>query len=121
MVCLFAIASSLNLRSETSYEQAYVEKNQGLQGGAVPSEVVRPKLRAVSEDLKIDVLVTVDSKGRVARVEVLRSTNARHNTAVARAAKQWKFLPARKNGEAVPSKVRIPFVAKEPEATLAMR
>lgn len=121
MICLFALAGPLIAKSEPAYEQAYVEKHQGLEGVAVPTEVVRPLLRAAPENLKIDVLVTVDSKGKVTSAKVLRSTDSRHNTTVVRAAKRWKFLPAQIEGESVPSKVRIPFVAQELNSSLAMR
>ncbi len=121
MVCLLAIAGSLNLYSETGYEQTYVRKHQDLRGVAVPTEVVRPKLRAAPEDLKIDVLLSVDSKGKVIRAKVLRSTDVRHNTEVVRVVKRWRFTPAQIDGEAVSSKVRIPFVGKEITDEVALK
>ena len=121
MVCLFALIGSSNAYSETGYEQTYVEKQQSLEGVPVPTKVTKPWLPGASEGLQIDVLLTVDSEGKVAKAEVLESSDSRHNAAVVNAAKRWKFQPRIKNGEAVRSRVKVPFALKAKTEGLAMK
>ena len=121
MVCLLALIGSLNAYSGTDYEQAYVEKHQALEGVAVPTKAKTPRVPGADESLKIDVLLTVDSEGKVVKAEVLESSDSRHNAAVLRAAKRWTFRPVMKDGYAVRSYVKVPFVLKAEAEALAMK
>lgn len=121
MVCLLGMASALNASSEPPYEQAYIDENRELPGAFAPTKVVKPKLRSVPENLKVDVLLSVDAKGKVVDAEILRSTDARHDAAIVTAAKRWKFRPVIKEGKPAPSQALVPFVARGVAETLAMK
>jgi iron complex outermembrane receptor protein len=58
-----------------------------------------------------DVLLTltVDVDGHVSKVEVVTSGGADLDEAAVSAARQWLFEPARRNGLAVASRIRVPF------------
>jgi iron complex outermembrane receptor protein len=53
--------------------------------------------------------VTVDADGHVSKAEVLESGGADLDEAAVVAARQWTFVPARRGGKAVASRIRVPF------------
>ena len=59
--------------------------------------------------------VTIDAEGHVRSVEVLDSAGKLLDDAAIRAAWQWTFEPAQRNGTPVAAKVRIPFHFAPPE------
>ncbi|WP_394837616.1 TonB family protein [Pendulispora rubella] len=59
--------------------------------------------------------VTIDAEGHVQAVEVLDSAGKLLDDAAVRAAWQWTFEPAQRNGTPVAAKVRIPFHFAPPE------
>jgi len=71
----------------------------------------RAKLRGVSG--KTTVRLTIDSHGKVASVEVIRSTPAGvFEIAAGRLARSLTFLPARRDGKAVATTAKMNFVWK---------
>ena len=120
-LCLLITIGSLKAYSKNDYEQMYVNKHQDLNGVPVPTEVVRPRILEVPQDLKINVLLSIDSKGRVTRARVVDSTDSRYNAEIKNAAKRWKFRPMTKDGEPVKSKALVPFVAVTEDESLAMK
>jgi TonB family protein len=61
---------------------------------------------------KVDLNVLVDTRGRVEKVEVLKTDARIFNEAAIRSAKEWTFKPALKNGKPVATWVTIPFQFK---------
>jgi len=120
-LCLLILIGSLKAYSKNDYEQMYVNEHQDLNGVPVPTQVVRPRIQDAPRDLQVNVLLSVDSKGRVVRAKVVDSSDSRYNTEITDAAKRWKFRPMAKDGEPVKSKVLVPFVAVTTNNTLAMK
>jgi TonB family protein len=102
-------------------------------GGAPPAPSIVPPVvlthvdavyppSALAQRTHADVvlLVTVGADGRVTNVEVARSGGKDVDDAAIVAAKQWTFSPAKRNGEPVASRIRIPFHFAPPEAAPQM-
>ena len=68
-----------------------------------PKEVI-PDKRPGMVLLKIDI----DAKGRVTAVEVIESTALIFESQARQAARQWSFVPARRDGVAVPATIVVP-------------
>jgi len=59
------------------------------------------------------LIVSIDSNGGVLDVEVEKSSGNRNlDRAAITAAKRWRFNPEVKNGQRVPSRVRVPVEFK---------
>jgi TonB family protein len=65
----------------------------------------------------VDMLV--DSTGRVVTTELVSSTLPEFGDLALAAAKDWTFIPASAKGQAITTRVRVPFVFAMPE-TVAM-
>lgn len=65
------------------------------------------------------LLVTVGADGLVREIGVDVSVAPALDEAAAAAVRKWRFEPARRNGEPVASKVRVPYVFRAPEEALA--
>ena len=55
------------------------------------------------------VNVVIDADGSVEEVEVRKSTNSEFDAPAVEAVKQWRFKPAKKDGNAIRSKVALPL------------
>jgi TonB family protein len=66
---------------------------------------------ALAEQKHADVVlaVTVDADGHVSKIDVLESGGPALDEAAIVAARQWIFDPARQDGRAVASRIRVPF------------
>jgi TonB family protein len=66
---------------------------------------------ALTEQRHADVVltVTVDADGHVSKAEVTASGGADLDQAAIVAVQQWTFVPAKRDGRAVASRIRIPF------------
>jgi iron complex outermembrane receptor protein len=53
--------------------------------------------------------VTVDADGHVSKVDVLQSGGVDLDEAAIVAARQWTFVPAKRDGKALASRIRVPF------------
>src|SRR5882762_9288506 len=73
---------------------------------------------ALSERRHADVVltVTVDADGHVSNVEVASSGGAELDEAAIVAVRQWTFVPAKRDGRPVASRIRVPFHFAPPEA-----
>lgn len=60
--------------------------------------------------------LTVDADGHVSKVDVLESGGADLDEAALVAARQWTFVPAKRNGKALASRIRVPFHFAPPAA-----
>ncbi len=61
---------------------------------------------------KVTLNVLIDAKGRVEKVEVLKTDAEVFNAAAIASAKEWTFKPALKDGKPVATWVTIPFQFK---------
>jgi TonB family protein len=66
---------------------------------------------ALAERKHADVVlaVTVDADGHVSKIDVLESGGPVLDEAAIVAARQWMFVPAKRDGQAVASRIRVPF------------
>ena len=66
---------------------------------------------ALAERRHADVIltVTVDADGHVSKVDIASSGGDDLDEAAIVAVRQWTFVPAKRNGVPVPSRIRIPF------------
>lgn len=60
--------------------------------------------------LTVDLILTVTAEGAVNEVTAKASRVAAFDDAAVAAAKQWRFAPARRDGVAIASRIRVPFV-----------
>ena len=106
LLCL-SIATALASRQEAGKEKTNVD--------VMPVVVTRvmPKYPDAARkdhlEGKVYLNVLVDAKGRVEKVEVLKSDATTFNEAAIASAKEWTFKPALKDGEPVATRVTIPF------------
>jgi iron complex outermembrane recepter protein len=103
-------------------------KSWGQPAGGAPPDVVPPTVlthveavyppSALAERRHADVVltVTVDVDGHVSAVDVASSGGDELDQAAIVAVRQWTFVPARRNGNPVSSRIRIPFHFAPPEA-----
>jgi TonB family protein len=75
-----------------------------------------PSARATREHGDVMLALTVDADGHVSKVDVLESGGADLDEAAIVAARQWTFVPARKNGKVHASRIRVPFHFAPPAA-----
>jgi TonB family protein len=81
-----------------------------------PPEVVKrvdaiypPEAIGSGQDGTVVLLVTVANDGAVTDAAVAETRGASLDQAAIAAVKQWQFRPARRDGEAISSRIRIPF------------
>jgi protein TonB len=55
----------------------------------------------------VDMLVGINTKGRVELVHVLRASNPAFETSAVSTVKAWKFSPAKKDGKPVPVQITV--------------
>ncbi len=96
-------------------EQSYVESFKGASADMpVPLEVVSPISAAGSKGM-VELTFTVDAQGKPTEIAVKSITGSVPTDGVKDAVSQWKFAPAKRNGEPVARKVLLPvrFVAAD--------
>src|SRR5262245_11563255 len=88
---------------------------------SAPPDVVPPAVQshveavhppsALADRRHADVVltVTVDAHRHVSAVDVAASGGEELDQAAIVAVRQWTFVPAKRNGQPVPSRIRIPF------------
>lgn len=78
-----------------------------------PKRIVQPEYPTMARQAGIEgtvvLKVTIDERGRVIRVVVLRSDSEVFNDAAIEAMQQWTFIPAEQSGNPVKSTVSIPL------------
>lgn len=75
-----------------------------------------PSARAARKHGDVMLALTVDADGHVSKVDVLESGGADLDEAAVIAARQWTFVPAKKNGKPLASRIRVPFHFAPPAA-----
>ncbi|HEX4478352.1 MAG TPA: energy transducer TonB, partial [Polyangiaceae bacterium] len=73
---------------------------------------------ALAERKHVDVVltVTVDADGHVSKVDVFQTGGDDLDEAAIVAVRQWTFVPAMRDGKALPSRIRVPFHFAPPAA-----
>jgi protein TonB len=56
---------------------------------------------------------TISSSGRATYVRILKATTMNFAEEAGYTVRDWQFAPAKKNGQAVPVRVRLPFTFRE--------
>jgi protein TonB len=77
----------------------------------VPPRVPSSTIRVRAEGTVV-VEVTIDTRGNVSDVRIVKPVFPSYDAAALRAAKQWKFQPATINGEPVESRMTLQFAFK---------
>jgi iron complex outermembrane receptor protein len=65
--------------------------------------------RAARKHGDVVLALTIDADGHVSKVDVFESGGADLDEAAIVAARQWTFVPAKRNGKALASRIRVPF------------
>jgi iron complex outermembrane recepter protein len=68
-----------------------------------------PSARAARAHGDVMLALTVDADGHVSKVDVLESGGKDLDEAAIVAARQWTFVPAKRNGKPLASRIRVPF------------
>ncbi len=66
---------------------------------------------------KVILNVFINEQGKVEKTKILESTHEAFSEAAVKAAKQWEFLPAMKDGKPIKAEVTIPFRFKLAEGS----
>ncbi len=74
----------------------------------------------VRDGAEVELLVLVDETGHVADVAVKQSGGADADAAATEAVRAWTFEPARRDGKAVASRIRVPFAFPKAEPAPAV-
>ncbi len=125
LIAAFA-ASTLAARVARAQDPAPAPPTQANPGRAdevVPPVVIThvdaqypPSARAARKHGDVMLALTVDADGHVSKVDVVESGGADLDEAAVIAARQWTFVPAKKNGRALASRIRVPFHFAPPAA-----
>ena len=103
-----ALLSPLAVSAKTEDVKAFVESFQGARPEMpVPVEVVEPTLSSSMEGM-VELTFVVNAQGIPTDIAVRRSSNDRLDDPLKAAVAQWKFAPAKRNGEPVSRKVVLP-------------
>jgi TonB family protein len=68
-----------------------------------------PSARASRKHGDVVLALTIDADGHVSKVDVFESGGADLDEAAIVAARQWTFIPAKRGGKPLASRIRVPF------------
>ena len=109
---LLAVAASAS-----SPEETYLESCRKEPGVPVPVTVVSPTVGPEFNGGSVQLEFVVDIDGKPAEFSIKSATDELLATAVVKAVKQWRFLPAEANGKPVATKVTLPVKIVDPVQT----
>ena len=95
-------------------EQAYVESCRKDPGVPVPVTVVSPTVGPEFNGGSVQLEFVVGVDGKPAEISIKSATDDVLATAVVKAVKQWRFLPAESNGQPVATRVALPVKIVDP-------
>ncbi len=101
-------ASVASLASAKSLEQTYLDSCKKDPGIPVPISVVSPHVAPDAAGQHVEVEFIVTTTGTPTGISIRSSSDATLNDDVVAAVKQWQFLPAKKDGMPVATKVILP-------------
>ena len=117
VVLLSGGALSMVAASASTMEQAYLESCRKDPGVPVPVTVVSPAVGPEFNGGSVQLEFVVDAQGKPAEFTITSASDEVLATAVVKAVKQWRFLPAEVNGKPVATKVALPVKIVEPATT----
>jgi len=107
-ISIVALLSTLALSAKTEDAKAYVDSFQGARPEVpVPLQVIAPELQSEMEGV-VELTFVVNTQGIPTDIAVSSSSNIKLETPVKDAVAQWKFAPAKRNGEPIARKVVLP-------------
>ncbi len=92
----------------TDSEQAYLDSCRKEPGVPVPVTVVSPTVGPEYNGASVQLEFLVDADGKPAAFSIKSATDDVLATAVVKAVKQWRFLPAEVDGKPIATKVALP-------------
>ena len=92
----------------TDSEQAYLDSCRKEPGVPVPVTVVSPTVGSEYNGASVQLEFLVDADGKPAAFSIKSATDDVLATAVVKAVKQWRFLPAEVDGKPIATKVALP-------------
>lgn len=114
VVLLSVGALSLVAASASTTEQAYLKSCRKDPGVPVPVTVVSPTVGPEYNGGSVQLEFVVDAEGKPAEFSIKSASDEVLATAVVKAVKQWRFLPAEINGKPVATKVALPVKIVDP-------
>jgi TonB family protein len=115
LVVLLNVGALLSVAASAStLEQAYLESCNKDPGVPVPVTVVSPAVGPEFNGGLVQLEFLVDVEGKPADFSIKSATDDVLATAVVKAVKQWRFLPAEVDGKPVAKKVRLPVKVVDP-------
>ncbi len=109
LVVLLSVGALLSVAaSATTPEQTYLDTCNKDPGVPVPITVVSPSVGSEYNGASVLIEFMVDAAGKPAEFSIKSATDDVLATAVVKAVKQWRFLPAEIDGKAVATKVSLP-------------
>ena len=99
--------------SPATPEEAYLESCRKDPGVPVPVTVVSPSVGSEYNGASVHLEFVVDAVGKPADFSIKSATDEVLATAVLKAVKQWRFLPAELNGKPVATRVALPVKVVE--------
>ncbi|WP_414660910.1 energy transducer TonB [Horticoccus sp. 23ND18S-11] len=103
--------------SASTPEATYLETCRKDPGVPVPVSVVSPTVGPEFNGGAVFLEFVVDAAGKPAEFSIKSTTDELLATAVVKAVKQWRFLPAEIDGKAVATKVALPVRIIDPVGT----
>jgi TonB family protein len=114
VVLLNVGALSAVAASASTPEQAYLESCRKEPGVPVPVTVVSPTVGPEFNGALVQLEFVVDVNGKPAEFSIKSLTDDVLASAVIKAVKQWRFLPAEANGKPIATKVALPVKIVDP-------
>ena len=114
VVLLLAGAISAVVASASTPEQTYLKTCNKDPGVPVPVTVVSPTVGSEYHGASVQLEFLVDVDGKPSEFSIKFATDDVLATAVVKAVKQWRFLPAEVDGKPVARKVALPVKIVDP-------
>lgn len=100
--------------SPATSEEAYLESCRKDPGVPVPVTVVSPSVGPEYNGASVKLEFVVDAAGKPSEFSITSASDEVLATAVVKAVKQWRFLPAEVNGKPVATRVALPVKVIDP-------
>ncbi len=118
LVVLLSVGALLAVAASASTpEQAYLDSCNKDPGVPVPITVVSPAVGPEFHGGSVLLEFVVDAAGKPSEFSIKSATDDVLATAVLKAVKQWRFLPAEIDGKPVATKVALPVKIVDPVAS----
>ncbi len=115
LVVLLSVGALLSVAASASTpEQAYLDTCNKDPGVPVPITVVSPAVGSEFNGGSVLLEFVVDAAGKPAEFSIKSASDDVLATAVVKAVKQWRFLPAELDGKPVATKVALPVRIIDP-------